>query len=450
MNKLIGLFLCLAASTLQAADTRIQDYPAASALTGSEVVPGVQGVNTRKISAAQISTYSRSQTTKSDVGLGNVDNTSDATKNAASATLTNKTISGASNTLSNISLTSAVTGTLPVANGGTGQTSLSALTANPTASVGPTATNGSASTFMRSDAAPAVDLTAAYTWTGNHTASGSEPRRIFIETDQGTDLKNWDWDLQAGVYCLRTRTDADGAGQNAICATRGTTTAISNVSLGNATNNPTGTFLGTGTFTFGGQVTTPRVNVNGSTVPTTGIYQTGSNLGFATSGANQATLSSASLTMANDSSLAVSGTGRVRTGNGAAATPPFTATADQDTGIFFPGADRLAIVTGGTQRFEVSAAGQAIINTVGAGLSIAEGSNAKMGTCTLVAGACTVSTTAVTSSSRIFLTAQSLGTVTVGQGLAVSGRTAGTSFTVTSGAPTDTSTVAWIIVEPGP
>lgn len=36
---------------------------------------------------------------KGDVGLGNVDNTSDATKNAASVTLTNKTIAGASNTL---------------------------------------------------------------------------------------------------------------------------------------------------------------------------------------------------------------------------------------------------------------------------------------------------------------------------------------------------------------
>jgi hypothetical protein len=39
---------------------------------------------------------------KSDVGLANVDNTSDATKNSATATLTNKTISGASNTLSSI------------------------------------------------------------------------------------------------------------------------------------------------------------------------------------------------------------------------------------------------------------------------------------------------------------------------------------------------------------
>jgi hypothetical protein len=42
-------------------------------------------------------------------------------------TLTNKTISGASNTISNISLTASVTGTLPVANGGTG---LASVTAN--------------------------------------------------------------------------------------------------------------------------------------------------------------------------------------------------------------------------------------------------------------------------------------------------------------------------------
>jgi hypothetical protein len=44
-----------------------------------------------------------------------------------SQTLTNKTINGSNNTLSNVSLTTAVTGTLPVANGGT---SLATLTAN--------------------------------------------------------------------------------------------------------------------------------------------------------------------------------------------------------------------------------------------------------------------------------------------------------------------------------
>ncbi|WP_164633789.1 hypothetical protein [Rhodopseudomonas sp. BR0G17] len=39
---------------------------------------------------------------KGDVGLGNVDNTSDATKNAAVATLTNKTINASANTISNL------------------------------------------------------------------------------------------------------------------------------------------------------------------------------------------------------------------------------------------------------------------------------------------------------------------------------------------------------------
>jgi hypothetical protein len=41
-------------------------------------------------------------------------------------TVTNKTISGASNTITNISLATSVTGTLPIANGGTGQTTASA------------------------------------------------------------------------------------------------------------------------------------------------------------------------------------------------------------------------------------------------------------------------------------------------------------------------------------
>ncbi len=41
--------------------------------------------------------------------------------------------------------------------------------ANPSASIGLTATNGSASTFMRSDAAPALSLGITPTWTGAHT-----------------------------------------------------------------------------------------------------------------------------------------------------------------------------------------------------------------------------------------------------------------------------------------
>jgi hypothetical protein len=68
-----------------------------------------------------------------------------------------------------VALTTDVTGILPVANGGTGVSSLSSLTANPSASIGLTAVNGAASTFMRSDAAPALSQAISPTWSGSHT-----------------------------------------------------------------------------------------------------------------------------------------------------------------------------------------------------------------------------------------------------------------------------------------
>lgn len=85
--------------------------------------------------------------------------------------------------------------------------------------------------------------------------------------------------------------------------------------------------------------------------------------------------------------------------------------------------------------------------TVGKGLAIKEGVNAKQGvTAAMTAGSIVVSTTAVTANSRILLTAQ---TIAGTQGaLGVSARTAGTSFTITSSSNTDTSTVGWFISEP--
>lgn len=88
-------------------------------------VPTVSSTDTLTNKTISAASNTISGLTKSDVGLGNVDNTSDATKNAASATLTNKTISGASNTLT-VRLANDVTGTLPIANGGTGQTDANA------------------------------------------------------------------------------------------------------------------------------------------------------------------------------------------------------------------------------------------------------------------------------------------------------------------------------------
>lgn len=108
---------------------------------------------------------------------------------------------------------------------------------------------------------------------------------------------------------------------------------------------------------------------------------------------------------------------------------------------FTPFAGQFLPLSGGTLT------GNLDIGAAGSGLRVAEGANAKQGTAVLVAGTVTVADTAVTANSRIFLTAQLLGGT---QGiLAVTARTPGASFVITSSNAADTSTVAYEIFEPG-
>ncbi len=115
---------------------------------------------------------------------------------AVSQTLTNKTISGSNNTLSNISLASSVTGTLPVANGGTGATTLtgvvkgngtSAFTAgnvNLTSEVTgtlPIANGGTGATTLAGANIPVTN--AANTFTATQTFSGSSSALAIVLND---------------------------------------------------------------------------------------------------------------------------------------------------------------------------------------------------------------------------------------------------------------------------
>jgi hypothetical protein len=54
--------------------------------------------------------------------------------------------------------------------------------ANPTASIGLTTVNGTASTFLRSDAAPALSQSITPTWTGNHTFNPASGSTVFNGT----------------------------------------------------------------------------------------------------------------------------------------------------------------------------------------------------------------------------------------------------------------------------
>jgi hypothetical protein len=68
------------------------------------------------------------------------------------------------------------------------------------------------------------------------------------------------------------------------------------------------------------------------------------------------------------------------------------------------------------------------------------------GRATLVAGTVTVANTNVKAASNIFLGVQSLGTVTAPKAIGVTARVNGTSFTITSADATDTSVIAWQLV----
>jgi len=83
---------------------------------------------------------------------------------------------------------------------------------------------------------------------------------------------------------------------------------------------------------------------------------------------------------------------------------------------------------------------------VGKGIQIREGTNAKQGTCTMAAGACTVSNTQITSNSRLFYNYQNC-SANIGI-LYESARTPGTSFIITNTNGANTCTVAYEIFEP--
>lgn len=101
----------------------------------------------------------------------------------------------------------------------------------------------------------------------------------------------------------------------------------------------------------------------------------------------------------------------------------------------------------------VVSAGDLSVSTVGKGLKVKEGSNAKMGVATLNgSGTVTVNTTAVTANSRIFLSYADKGTAPSGlsEAVWVSSITPGSSFVIKSGVTgsSNDANVNWLIIEP--
>jgi hypothetical protein len=87
-----------------------------------------------------------------------------------------------------------------------------------------------------------------------------------------------------------------------------------------------------------------------------------------------------------------------------------------------------------------------VVGTIPAGSGPAGTNIVASGRATLVAGTVTVATAYALTASVILITANTLGTVAAPKALAVTARSNGVSFTVTSSDATETSSIGWAIL----
>lgn len=100
----VGLGNVVNLDTSTQANVSFTGLSAAAAAADADTIPVNQGAGNLKQTFTAIKTWIKGWIVKADVGLGNVDNTSDATKNSAAVTLANKVMDFANNTISNITL----------------------------------------------------------------------------------------------------------------------------------------------------------------------------------------------------------------------------------------------------------------------------------------------------------------------------------------------------------
>ena len=244
------------------ADTKISDLPAAASVDGSELIPVVKLGTTQRVTPAQIKTYmgvsgvntgdqdlsalalkattvngqplsANVVITKSDVGLGNAENTSDADKPVSTATST--ALSGKQATL--------VSGTnIKTINGNTllGSGDLVVSGSGTVTSASVVSANGFAGTVATATTTPAITLTTSITGLlqGNGTAIAAAVAGTDIKTINSASL------IGSGDIAVGTVTTASVATANGFAGSVATASTTPVITL---TTSLTGLLKGNGT-----------------------------------------------------------------------------------------------------------------------------------------------------------------------------------------------------------
>lgn len=369
--------------------------------------------------------------------------------------------------------------------------------ANPTASVGLSAVNGTATTAMRSDAAPALDQTAAYAFSGlgattisqqGASASALTLTGGTVTTSQPLINATQTWNAGAVSfigYKLNITNTASASGsrlfdfqvggsskisgdftgtiyvpdQGGIASSSrlllqagasyyqvtqfAITPAANNQTVGAATNPFNSFFVGatSGTVAILTGPATATLQLGAADVSSGAVAQTvtfQSNTGASTTGPL------ALIKGAGGGSGAGSIGGELRLQGGLSSAAAGTGGAiTLYTAPSGAGATAALALTIGTNKAATFSGG--IVHAVAQTLSISSGTNQRAGNATLVGGTVTVSNTTVTANTIVSLTRKTSGG-TIGTAITYT-VSAATSFTITSDNILDTSTFSYVLIE---
>lgn len=113
-------------------------------------------------------------------------------------------------------------------------------------------------------ASVAETISGAWTFTDIPTISNATPRINFIESDQSTDEQRWRVVVSGKTLSIETLSGDGLTTRNILTATRGTGEAVTAITLGNTTDNPTVTMSVDGTQRNVGFRELPQNNQNGN------------------------------------------------------------------------------------------------------------------------------------------------------------------------------------------